>query len=107
MKIIKSFYPHYYSKDDAIKEAVALWSNVLEDADFLLMQKSLKQFVKTDTKGYPPVIGQLISLGQDIKKAEWEARQREIDALPQPKIERMEMPEYLRIKINEWLNKTI
>ena len=104
MKIIKGFYPHYYNNDDAVKEAVMLWNNVLETENFTLMQKALKEFVKADTKGFPPVIGQLIGLGKEIKKTEWEAKQREQDQLPAPKVDRVEMPEELRKRMNGMFN---
>ena len=106
MKIIKGYYPAYYRDNDAIQDAVTLWASVLEDEDFNAVQKGLKDFVKTDTKGFPPAPGQVITRAREIRKMEWEARKREQDQLPEPTTETMPMPDDLKRKLQDWLKGT-
>lgn len=101
MKIIRGYYPAYYRDKETISDAVTLWSKVMEDEDFALIQKGLERFIKNDTKGFPPVPGQIITLAKEIRKEEFEKRRREQDQLPEPGIERIEMPEELRRKLQE------
>lgn len=106
MKIIRGYYPAYYRDKEAINEAVTLWSKVMEDEDFTLIQKGLEQFIKNDTKGFPPVPGQIITLAHEIRRAEWEAKQRELDQLPEPPVNSVPMPDELRAKLQAWLRGT-
>ena len=99
MKVIRGFYPMYYRNDDTIQEAVALWAKILENEDFNYIQKGLYKFVKTDSKGFPPVPGQIITLSSEIRREEWWKRKREQDLLPEPKTERAEMPAEIREKL--------
>lgn len=103
MKIIKGYYPAYYRDRETINDAVTLWSSVMEDEDFDLIQKGLKRFIKNDTKGFPPVPGQIITLAKEIRKEEFEKRRREQDQLPEPAINAVPMPEELRQKLSSWL----
>lgn len=41
---------------------------IFEDADYLQMQAALRQFVKTDTKGYAPVPGQLYAIIREVQR---------------------------------------
>lgn len=106
MKIIKGYYPAYYRDREAINDAVTLWSKVMEDEDFLLIQKGLERFIKNDTKGFPPVPGQIITLAAEIRRMEWEEKQREISKLPEPPVNAVPMPDDLRAKLQEWLKGT-
>lgn len=103
MKIIKGYYPAYYRDREAINDAVILWAKVMEDEEFLLIQKGLERFIKSDTKGFPPVPGQIITLAAEIRRAEWEEKQREISQLPEPEVNAVPMPEELREKLQAWL----
>lgn len=61
MAILKAAYPQYYkdySKDDAIA-AVNLWSEMFVNDDVNLVKAAVKALIATDTKGFPPVIGQV------------------------------------------------
>ena len=89
----------YYRNEDAVKEAVALWSNIMADENFDYIKKGLYKFVKSDSKGFPPVPGQIITIAAEIKKQEYERRKREQDLLPEPKTERAEMPAEIREKL--------
>jgi hypothetical protein len=106
MKIIKGYYPAYYRDRETINDAVTLWSKVMEDQDFLLIQKGLERFIKNDTKGFPPVPGQIITLAAEIRRMEWEEKQREISQLPEPPVNAVPMPDDLRAKLQEWLKGT-
>lgn len=103
MKIIRGYYPAYYRDKETISDAVTLWSKVMEDEDFVLIQKGLERFIKNDTKGFPPVPGQIITLAAEIRRAEWEEKQREISQLPEPEVNAVPMPEELREKLQAWL----
>jgi len=73
---------------------------MLSDDDSVYIAKAVKEFIKTDSKGFPPAIGQIRTLAADIRRAEWEKRQREIDALSEPEIKREPMPEEIREKLS-------
>lgn len=44
------------------EKTVAIWEAVLKDYDDAAMAKALEGYIKTDTKGFPPIPGQLIAL---------------------------------------------
>ena len=98
MKIIKGYYPTYY-RDADLNEAVILWHKVLADEDFGFIQKGLEQYIKTDSRGFPPTAGQLITLAKEIRRAEWEERKRQTDLLPEPEIQKIPMPDDVKEKI--------
>lgn len=61
MSTLRAAYPQYYSKqgmEDA-KAAVNLWHMMFADDDAQLVAAAVKAFIATDTKGFPPVIGQI------------------------------------------------
>lgn len=61
LAILKGSYPHAYkgmSKDDALA-LVELWSEMFAEDDFRIVSHAVKSFLKSDTKGFPPVIGQI------------------------------------------------
>ena len=61
MSTLRAAYPQYYSKqgvDDA-KAAVNLWHMMFQDDDAQLVSAAVKAFIATDTKGFPPVVGQI------------------------------------------------
>lgn len=96
MKIIKGYYPMYYRNNESIQEVVTLWHKILQDDDFLHIQKGLERFVKTDSKGFPPVPGQIITLAKDVRIEELNARQRAEDLLPEPETKVAPMPDKVR-----------
>lgn len=106
MKIIKGYYPMYYRDTETINDAVTLWSKILEDEEFNFIHKGLERFVKSDSKGFPPVPGQLITLAAEIRKMEWDKKKRETDQLPEPQTNAEPMPEELRQKLSSWLKGT-
>ncbi len=94
-----------YYRDADLNEAVILWHKVLADEDFGFIQKGLEQYVKTDSKGFPPVAGQLITLAKEIHRAEWDETQRQRDLLPEPEIKKVPMPDDIREKINNFMDR--
>lgn len=61
MSLLRAAYPQYYAKqgvDDA-KAAVNLWHMMFKDDDAQLVSAAVKAFISTDTKGFPPVVGQI------------------------------------------------
>lgn len=99
MSAIKVAFPSYYKNQTEIEDAVNLWSEMLSEDDPVYIAKAVKQFIKTDSKGFPPSIGQIRTLAAEIRHSEWEQKQREIQSLPEPEKERIPMPEDIRAKI--------
>lgn len=61
MAILREAYPLYYrdkTKDEIIS-SVNLWAEMFADDDANLVIASIKAFIASDTKGFPPVIGQI------------------------------------------------
>lgn len=74
-------------------------NKLFEDYQYTLIEKALLRFLKSDSKGFPPVAGQLITLADEIKRIEWDVKQNEQFNLPAPEIEREPMPDEIRIKM--------
>ncbi len=61
MAILKAAYPLYY-KDKSKEEltsVVNLWTELFANDDINLVKAAVKRHIATDTKGFPPVIGQI------------------------------------------------
>lgn len=61
MSTLRAAYPMYYAKqsvEDA-KAAVNLWHMMFEGDDAQMVSAAVKAFIATDTKGFPPVVGQI------------------------------------------------
>lgn len=61
MATLRAAYPMYYAKqsvDDA-KAAVNLWQMMFAEDDAQIVSAAVKSFIATDTKGFPPVVGQI------------------------------------------------
>ena len=61
MAILREAYPIYYrdkTKDEIIT-SVNLWAEMFADDDVNIVKASIKAFIASDTKGFPPVIGQI------------------------------------------------
>ena len=99
MKIIKSIYRGYYKTEQDVKDAINVMAVVFKNWDYRYIEQATLQFIETDSKGFPPVPGQLIDLAKDVKAAE--LRQRQIDSVKLPEPAGMEMPEEYRIKMRD------
>lgn len=104
MKLIQSQYRSYYREENELRFALSVMEKLFAEWDYSLIEKGLFRFMTTDQKGFPPVAGQLITLAKEIRKEEWDARQKAMDRLPAPKVDRAEMPEDVRQKMNKWMN---
>ena len=104
MKIIQSQYRSYYKDEAEIKFALSVMNKLFENYSYTLIEKALLKFLRSDSKGFPPVAGQLITIADEIRKFEWQLKQIETDRLPAPKTERVEMPEAIKQKMNDWSN---
>lgn len=60
MDAIKTMYPHFYEGSDDMDGVVDLWHDMLRDYSLTMTLQAFKWFTATDTKGFPPVIGQII-----------------------------------------------
>ena len=99
MKLIQSQYRSYYRDPNEIKFALGVMEKLFADWDYSLIEKGLFRFMQTDSKGFPPVAGQIITLAAEIRKSEWEQNKREQDALPEPAAERIPCPDDIREKM--------
>ena len=63
--MINSVYPHF--KVENPEQTVMIWTEFLEDQDPIAIGASFKQYVRNDTTGYAPSIGQLIQGAYDLQ----------------------------------------
>lgn len=99
MKLIQSQYRGYYRDNDEVKFTLSVMEKLLAEWEYPLIEKALFKFMQTDSKGFPPVTGQLITLAAEIRKAEWEQNKREQDQLPEPEIKAEPMPDEIKRKL--------
>jgi hypothetical protein len=73
---LKEYYPKDFTSTDLVTKVEA-WYLVLKDYDYYVIQNAVISFVAKDTKGFPPVVGQLIdqatSISKEQEKTELEA----------------------------------
>lgn len=67
MAIIKTAYPEYYRQSNDIEDTINLWQEMMQDDDEKFISLAVKEFIKTDTKGFPPKIGQIRELAKTIR----------------------------------------
>ena len=84
MTAIRAAYPNYYRSQAEIDDAINVWAEMLSEDDPQFTAKGVKEYIKNDTSGFPPSIGQIRGLAKGIRKSEWDARKREQDQLPEP-----------------------
>ena len=108
MDILTAVYPAFYSKQDDRERynAAMLWASLFEPYPVEIVAAALKGFIASDTKGFPPVPGQimakvrLLTQPQEMNEAEaWAlvkkacsngiyGAQKEFDMLP-PVVQRL------------------
>jgi len=61
MGTLRVAYPQYYARQSAeeANAAVGLWQMMFADDSAQLVSAAVKAFIATDTKGFPPAIGQI------------------------------------------------
>lgn len=101
MKIIQSQYRGYYKDEQEIRFALAIMEKLFAEWEYPLIEKATFRFLTTDTKGFPPVPGQIITLAAEIRRMEWEEKQRKTQSLPEPDVKGVGMPEEIREKIKD------
>ncbi|MDR1754781.1 MAG: hypothetical protein LBR74_07745 [Eubacterium sp.] len=57
LSVIKAAYSNFHKGDAEL--TVNLWQTLFADDDYRVVQAAVKIFIATDTKGFPPVIGQI------------------------------------------------
>jgi len=105
MTAIRAAYPNYYRNQAEVSDAITIWHEMLQDDKADHIAKAVKEFIKTDTSGFPPTIGQIRSQARDIHIAELEREKRERDMLPEPEVNGIPMPDDIREKINAMLDR--
>lgn len=80
LMVIQASYPNYRPPDKTV--TVNLWHEMLQEYDEESAMRGLKEFIKTDSSGFAPTIGQIIS------KMERVDRRIEMDRLEQMLLEK-------------------
>lgn len=78
--MLKEYYPRDYESTD-IMSRVNAWHMILQDYDYKNATAALLAFVSTDTKGFAPVVGQILEKIQLIKGSANELTEGEAWAL--------------------------
>lgn len=99
MKLIQSQYPAYCRNQDEKLFTLGVMEKIFIDWEYQPIENALVRFMQNDSKGFAPVPGQLITLATEMRRAAWDKRQRELDALPEPKSEPIPMPDDIREKL--------
>lgn len=70
MDILAAAYPRFYAGNEAPDpEAVlSLWASMFAEDDFMIVAAAVKALIAGDTKGFPPVIGQVKARIRQITK---------------------------------------
>ena len=61
MAVLKATYPNFY-KDMTRRDAegvVALWTDMFSEDNYNAVAAAVKAFIASDSKGFPPVVGQV------------------------------------------------
>lgn len=61
LSVLRGAYPQFY-RDTSRQEAervVGLWENMFREDEYMLVAAAVKALIAGDTKGFPPVIGQV------------------------------------------------
>ncbi len=63
IKAIGTFYPSFLANvsGEEMKLRIKLWHIILQKYEYAAIANAVIEFVKHDTKGFPPVIGQLLA----------------------------------------------
>ena len=68
MLSISEAYPRFQAEktDEAVDRKAEFWANMFDGDDPALVTAAVKAFIATDTKGFPPVVGQIKALMREI-----------------------------------------
>lgn len=61
LAILKTAYPALYKNmsDEEIDDVINLWAAMFQDDNVKVVTEAVRAYIATDTKGFPPVIGQI------------------------------------------------
>lgn len=68
MAYLKAIYQNYYKND--IDLTVMAWADALINDNAKYIMLAAKEFIKTDTSGFPPTIGQLRAIAKNFRHEE-------------------------------------
>lgn len=66
LMIIQASYPNYKPPDKTV--TVNMWYEMLQEYDEASAMTALKEFIKTDTSGFAPSIGQIVAKIDLVKR---------------------------------------
>ena len=98
MGALRAEYQNFCKETEA-DDKIIIWSRALANDDPVFILKAVDQFIANNESGFAPSVGQIRTLAKEIRKKEWDQRQREIDLLPEPETKGVPMPEEIRIKL--------
>lgn len=61
LAILKTAYPALYKNmsDEEIDDVINLWAAMFQDDNVKVVTEAVRAYIATDTKGFPPIIGQI------------------------------------------------
>lgn len=64
LRLISSAYPRFFrdTSQEQAQEMALVWANLLPDKELSEMTVAARVFIRSDTSGFPPTIGQLMAL---------------------------------------------
>lgn len=66
LMVIQASYPNYKPPDKTV--TVNMWHEMLQEYDEASAMRGLKEFIKTDTSGFAPSIGQIVAKIESVRK---------------------------------------
>lgn len=66
LMMVQAAYPNYKPPDKTV--TVNMWHEMLKECDENSVMMGLKEFIKTDTSGFAPSIGQIISKMETVQR---------------------------------------
>lgn len=66
LMVVQASYPNYKPPDKTI--TVNMWHEMLKEYDEASAMTALKEFIKTDTSGFAPSVGQIIAKIDLVRK---------------------------------------
>ena len=66
LMMVQAAHPNYKPPDKTV--TVNMWHEMLKECDETSVMMGLKEFIKTDTSGFAPSIGQIISKMETVEK---------------------------------------
>lgn len=72
LSVVKASYPNHYKsmKAEEGKALMQLWQSLFNDEKYQQVALAVKIFIERDTKGFPPVIGQIKEIIRNATKTD-------------------------------------